>query len=1611
VRRFSWTLVLLVVALAASADENPNVAKGFNAATTYDFTNVEAVNLFNGSITLTLPLGPTYTVGDRLSYSFGLSYTGNNWNIGENIWESPDPNDSNNLIQRTSYYFDVYNVFSEDGPDAGLGWQLMLGKLRGDRTYIAPDGATHHFETTLHWSDPSVPDTNTKVFYTGDSTYLRLRQLYSSPTTYIGAEIDFPDGSIHKFDNKGRLVEMRDGLPVAGGDYPNWVRFARTENSTAKWLTVTDSLGRSHTLTFRKMTAVDVPDDDDEPYSSPEGELGNTEDPDHYFVLVSVDSDGFAGLIDTYSLYALTYVDDDDDPSTFAASPISRKYARSMPDCQVPKVAHVPLLAGITPPDGLPYAFTYDRGDMVAFSDPELEPGDNVTTACNRTRSYSGNVTSLTLPTGGSIEWDYGPWRFPNDPPVDGCHKGEGPCSRASDASVGVVTRRSRAAGSPNDVVTKRTYSQLSLSESALKYHTQITTVQDYVGFNGAGEGGTVASTVKNYYSIGTEFSKFATGTIPSEYALPFTRFADRDPDLERVDNRDDSKVPADRQRFLSTKTFDAGNVLTQTTYVAYGAGDGPDISANRRLRDESVVYREGNSSVLTLRDGFNGLGAYSTTTRTSTVAGTPQRVTYKHLTQNVTGPYDPAGSPLPPWAPMAFDYTTVTEAGRTVKTEYAFDPATPQLLKRKRLIRDTATGAQGASDVIVTYLYDTKGFLTNESYYGGDPVAGQTGVGTGTLSEATLGTLDYSFNHTRSAVNTTTHTWTETSATAGATVLSRDVTIDQFTGLVKSSRDTAGFATEFFYDKMRRPLLVMPDGRAWTKYTFPTTSTSRVVTVAEYPSADTSATPLRSNSYTFDGLGRLVKETMALPAGVQSSRYTSYDKLGRRESVTEFGTAPQSSLPKTEFAYDVQGRIFTVTGPAPNSSTKFTYTGIAVKKRDIGIATGTDTETRAVTTEKYDGHGRLTSVAEGSGPTSTSNRIGAEVLTEYSYGPDDKLSSVTMKGAQGDPVQHRMFDYDGRGFLRWESQPESGMTSYEYDSRGLVTKKRHGAASTHLDLNYTYDSSGRLVQVDGRDPWAANPDTFRVMKLFVFSSSTTPGTYDGQVNYTSGKLTHAWRYNYGPDPLEPMWRVSDRYYYTDPVGRASHRVTEITRFLNGVGTVMQRVTLRTAFDDLDQQSVVEYPSCFNCGMPNIVDPLRHIAPTRDSGRVTELSDFVNSITYSPNGMRKVLVHKNAIADTQTNTGLSRPSSIKFELYNDCIRPSFSSQPSGASYSGTTVNLSVSMNGTSPFAYQWYSDAHGLIAGATASSYNVPALTAPDTFWVEVSNPCGFVTSQEAHVTVSSCKNPTTGDITPIRQPDGSWQLVPNPTYRESNGVPQYPKFEWRRTSDNLVVGTSRVLVTGVLTATTGYVLKIEDGCGFATSAEVVIAFAAAMPATLSATWNGATQITVTWPAVAGVSKYKVHRRSGPSWEVLAPEHTATSYVDTAIVSGKTYAYRISIGDGYSNTDVATTKVFTNPVEQQYVSAAPVADMLDAVNKVRAAMGWPIVTWSNILTSADPLPDPGAFVVERHITSCRSRINEALQALGVGVTDYSDPDLTGAAVKALHIREVQQRAD
>ncbi|MCU0274201.1 MAG: hypothetical protein MUE34_13305, partial [Acidimicrobiales bacterium] len=91
---------------------------------------------------------------------------------------------------------------------------------------------------------------------------------------------------------------------------------------------------------------------------------------------------------------------------------------------------------------------------------------------------------------------------------------------------------------------------------------------------------------------------------------------------------------------------------------------------------------------------------------------------------------------------------------------------------------------------------------------------------------------------------------------------------------------------------------------------------------------------------------------------------------------------------------------------------------------------------------------------------------------------------------------------------------------------------------------------------------------------------------------------------------------------------------------------------------------------------------------------------------------------------------------------NPCTAPAITAEPEDATVSsGGSATLTVTATGTEPLTFQWYAGSSGdtsiPVAGATAASYTTPALTETTSYWVRVSNDCGFTDSSTATVTVS----------------------------------------------------------------------------------------------------------------------------------------------------------------------------------------------------------------------------------------------------------------------------------
>lgn len=243
-------IALMLTAFAALGQQHPNALKGFNANSVYQFNDYDAINAFNGNLTIRIPLGAAYPITSDYSVQLALYSNSNVWepHVDPDQQCSPDGNI-------------LYTVaLAHRRANAGMGWVLSLGRLFGpshftepnEWIYESPDGADHRIGSDL---------STTAV--TADGSYLRRT------ADGDGWKIQFPDGMVHSFvpgTEAGEFVLRkisRAGVDLVRIDYdtyegqPRWRAYATT--SLTPFLTVTFG---SHLFdgAFRPMaTSVAVP--------------------------------------------------------------------------------------------------------------------------------------------------------------------------------------------------------------------------------------------------------------------------------------------------------------------------------------------------------------------------------------------------------------------------------------------------------------------------------------------------------------------------------------------------------------------------------------------------------------------------------------------------------------------------------------------------------------------------------------------------------------------------------------------------------------------------------------------------------------------------------------------------------------------------------------------------------------------------------------------------------------------------------------------------------------------------------------------------------------------------------------------------------------------------------------------------------------------------------------------------------------------------------------------------------------------------------------------------------------------------------------------------------
>jgi len=1297
-----FAIASLLVALPVVA-QHPNLERGVAADKMYQFGNIDQINLFNGNLSLTIPIGGDRPVGDRLSYGLTLTYNSKVWESEQVYTGTPDNGN-------WSYRKKPLTL-----SNAGFGWILSLGQLldpyqmfdnssnvsqQGWR-YVSSDGGVHDFFAKLHDTDAS-----TASMYTRDNTYLRLTPTAPANSDCItpaavNCLVEFPNGAVHEFEPYDSATGRRWRVHQIRDPFGNHVDLTY---SATQWQ-LTDQYGRVTTVNLHSFS-------DDPNFTDIQQNYQTAVD--------SVDIPAFHGVNGQVSptitsRYTFHY----------AVKWIPRGFCAEVPPAPDSPYARVPVLTSVDLPDGTTYSMDYRS----------LYDSNTLPFAAGEDTCLAGEITRLTLPTSGQLQWTWQEY----DLPARGCE--------AINETSGVKTRtfHDPIDGTPDATWT---YAPATSNEPNTQWTCGPGPTQTF--------GPLPSEELQNLVTAPTGdqtihyFSVWPLTTAPPdagftrlEYGLPLTH-----------------KVAASNGKYLSTKvcagtcgtanTKRTSHVRYERDYILYTSAS-TQFDANRRLAGSRTVFEDdaGNAADTDMSQ-FDGVGHYRTTAQSGTFLGTgSSRITTvayntKDSTINngndviATGTYTPdstGGDFVIPattahWILDLFPRKSVSEGTSSLGQHYCFEPSTGFL----KGMRTLAAASPGSSDLVTVFKSDANavsgvadatggatGNTTINQYFGGDDFVGGTPLTSNATELCALlsnpGVLAYDLRHTFAYGVKRTTEYFSAATTVGFKVL--DLDIDGNTGLAYHSRDTAGVETTSQYDTSARLMSSAKPGTATINYTYTNATSSAHAKVKAEQLSSTAG--LVRYEVEFDFLGRkslekrLMPTTTACPADCLSQRSMKYNGIGWITDVSEWENGTPTHFTHSE-SFDPFGRPGKVTKP-DGKFTTFGYLGVRALTRTIGDAT----PPIGKTTELYDVHGRLHQVMD-----PDLDEPALKTTTTYTYDVGNRLSNVSMVDAASPSphTQPRSFTYDGRGFLLSEQHPETGTVTYgNYDARGHVGTKTVGTSQDIFDLKYEYDSAERLTAVKSRS--LPQAQQFSTLKFFTF------GLDNDGTNLKRGKLETASRHNsltFG-DLI-----VTETYGYNDLAGRMTDKSTRLA--LNG--SPGAQVSQGYTYNDLDLVSKIIYPTCggVGCGEPVFGE----ILPAYTNGALTGVPPFVNdgNIKYSSNGAVNTITRANGMTDTYATDAMARPTSITFDGFSACTAARIDTQPSSQTiFYGDQVTLAVGASGTPALQYRWFENGSSTpLPGETAATLT-RTLYQTTTYQALVFNACGSVKSAVATITVN----------------------------------------------------------------------------------------------------------------------------------------------------------------------------------------------------------------------------------------------------------------------------------
>lgn len=1301
-KRVAIALLMTAAALVLRADQGINQKKGFNADNVYHVNDIDAINAFNGNLTVTVPLGPRFPIADGLSYGLTAVSNGNVWEP-ENLNEPPDlsPNARRIASQADELCHPddgVMFAHPHRRANAGLGWIVTFGRLLdpnyplgepvSEWIYESPDGSDHKFGD------------GTSGSRTWDGTNLRL--LYDAALQT--RTVEFPDGTKHTFkattmggpwlptriENRyGAYLKIDyygpgDTIPNGGGVVPA---------GTYRWL-LEDSHGRHHVVKFIKK---------------------NWEGGGRYLI-DRIELAAFNGTVATYIFRYTERQIGRQDWSEWCTGYNVKARIQTLDRIEFPDDP------GTESEGTTQYSFVYDN--RVDWLGP------------------SGSLLEATLPTGARIQWSYTQYmqaRFTYAAPTPWI-----------DFSWGVGTRKllpPLGGTGPTRTWTyfyhlNADYDPGTIADNDEMVHQGRAWMQDPAG-------NLTLSLFSSFVCVPTLCTGAPLPYYWSEYGKPFDR------------EHSDGGMYLSEVQYPPGVTVDFDDPLEgaiRAKYVRYESDVAPDQNeplednsrmAATRIKHFDPVTGATTEWVDTLNTNWDGFGHYEVTEVSGSTTTKRKKTTTNynpHLTASSVVPLDK------PWLVNTFSTAETEYDGQVSKIEACFQkdsggvyPSTG-FMTRKRAFR----GGAANKDLLTAYTATAHGNVASEKFYGGDYDVLSDPSNTCGM---TLGTAPFTLNHTYS------FGVLSQSQYAGASFKSLDLTVDP-SGLSSLSSDTAGVTTKFEYNPAGQLRKVIPkvdttepdvDPGGWTEYQYnvdPQATPPGSVTVKQWPSSITNPgsndVPLTESRYSYDASGRLVQQATwlgGLATGANgASRWavstTTYDELGRKwkSSVPVSrlsGAFATFTAAVTEFTYDALGRVTKVKQP-DNSEVNTAYPTPSKPTRTSSVqsvdSNGVDVVIPVSTREEYDPFGRLTTVTENFGGINP-------IVTEYEYDEGDRLVKVIAG------VQERKFNYDGAGLLTSEEHPESNTTTYSYDSRGHV--RQQVAANTAVVLS-NYDPAERLTSITHNG---------NMLKSFTYDTGTM----------AQGKVATATRVN--DHGTVGTYTVKESFEYEPVTGRVAAKTTEVVKVRNSVVESTIRFKDGYEYDELGANTSVTYPEC-TTGCGGLPPLKRIVQNDYSQGLLKSVPGYTGDFTYHPNGLIADFSRVNVNGsvgpryEQTVANGLPRPASIN--VTGDCSNLTIDTHPQATKTVSVDAEAGLTVAATGATGYQWYAVGSSTVLDTDATLNATVNQTT--SYFVRVLNATCSVDSRVSVVSVAGTL-PTvmTGTASSITQTSATLNGTVNP--------------------------------------------------------------------------------------------------------------------------------------------------------------------------------------------------------------------------------------------------------